>query len=70
MSVEPLPTMHPAGEIRVSAGHPFAPDSLAVSRPGSNFADYGVLWDNSARNGHCAPISWSNRLRAPMVPGS
>jgi len=62
MAVEPLPTMHPSGEIWTALGHPVAPDrlALAVGRPGSTFADYGMRWDNSGRNGHYAPISWSN----------
>src|SRR5579864_7433235 len=48
MSVEPLPTMHPGGEIWGSLGHPVAPDrlALAVGRAGSTFADYGMRWDN------------------------
>jgi hypothetical protein len=62
MAVEPIPTMHQSGEIWVAAGHPVAPDrmALAVGRSGSTFADYGMRWDNSGRNGHYAPISWSN----------
>ena len=62
MAVEPLPTMHPSGEIWAGVGHPVAPDrmALAVGRPGSTFADYGMRWDNSGRNGHYAPINWSN----------
>jgi hypothetical protein len=62
MSVEPLPTMHPGGEIWAGIGHPVAPDrlALAVGRSGSTFADHGMRWDNSGRNGHYAPISWSN----------
>ena len=61
MSVDPLPTLHPGGEIWASAGHPVAPDRLAlgVGGPGSTFADHGMRWDNSGRNGHYAPISWS-----------
>ena len=27
---------------------------------GSTFADHGMRWDNSGKNGHYAPISWSN----------
>ncbi len=63
MSVEPLPTMHPNGEMWVAAGHPVAPDkmALAVGGAGSTFADYGMRWDNSGKNGHYAPISWSNQ---------
>ncbi len=62
MAVAPLPTMHPGGEIWASLGHPVAPDrlALAVGGAGSTFADYGMRWDNSGRNGHYAPINWSN----------
>jgi hypothetical protein len=62
MAVEPIPTLHPGGEVWASLGHPVAPDrlALAVGRNGSTFADYGMRWDNSGRNGHYAPISWSN----------
>src|SRR5438477_3017213 len=62
MAVEPIPTMHPSGEIWTTLGHPVAPDriALAMGRSGSTVADYGMRWDNSGRNGHYAPISWSN----------
>lgn len=62
MAVEPLPTLHPSGEIWTALGHPVAPDrlALAVGRAGSTFTDYGMRWDNSGKNGHYAPISWSN----------
>jgi hypothetical protein len=62
MAVEPIPTMHPSGEIWTTLGHPVAPDriALAMGRSGSTFADYGMRWDNSGRNGHYATISWSN----------
>ena len=62
MAVEPIPTMHPSGEIWTALGHPVAPDrlALAVGRQGSTFFDYGMRWDNSGRNGHYAPIRWSN----------
>jgi hypothetical protein len=62
MSVEPLPTMHPGGEIWTSAGHPIAPDRLALAVGGKNstFTDHGMRWDNSGKNGHYAPITWSN----------
>jgi hypothetical protein len=62
MAVEPLPTMHPSGEIWAAIGHPVAPDrlALAVGRAGSTFTDHGMRWDNSGRNGHYAPIRWSN----------
>jgi hypothetical protein len=62
MSVDPLPTMHPGGEIWTSAGHPIAPDKLALAMGGkdSTFTDHGMRWDNSGKNGHYAPIAWSN----------
>jgi len=62
ISVEPLPTMHPSGEIWAGIGHPVAPDrlALAVGLSGSTFADHGMRWDNSGKNGHYAPINWSN----------
>jgi len=31
MSVEPLPTMHPNGEMWASTGHPISPDKLAFA---------------------------------------
>ncbi len=62
MAVEPIPTLHPGGEIWTALGHPVAPDrlALAVGQDGSTFSDHGMRWDNSGRNGHYAPISWSN----------
>ncbi|HTT79558.1 MAG TPA: DUF1326 domain-containing protein, partial [Stellaceae bacterium] len=62
MAVQPIPTMHPAGEVWTTLGHPVAPDhiALAMGCGGSTFADYGMRWDNSGRNGHYAPINWSN----------
>jgi len=63
MAVEPLPSMHQSGESWVAGGHPVAPDklALAVGAPGSTFTDHGMRWDNSGKNGHYAPISWSNQ---------
>ena len=62
MAVEPLGTMHSSGEIWAAIGHPVAPDKLAfaVGSKGSTFADHGMRWDNSGKNGHYAPIKWSN----------
>jgi hypothetical protein len=62
MAVDPLGTMHPSGEIWAAIGHPVAPEklALAVGRQGSTFGDHGMRWDNSGKNGHYAPISWSN----------
>ncbi len=62
MGVEPAPTLHPSGEAWVAIGHPVAPDrlALAVGRERSTFGDHGMHWDNSGKNGHYAPIRWSN----------
>src|SRR5215469_9880458 len=62
MSVEPLPTMHPSGEMWANTGYPISPDKLAfaIGAPGSTFSDHGMRWDNSGKNGLYAPISWSN----------
>ena len=62
MSVDPLPTMHPSGEMWANIGHPVAPDgmAMAVGLPGNTFTDRGMRWDNSGKNGLYAPIRWSN----------
>jgi hypothetical protein len=62
MAVAPIPTLHPSGEAWAAVGHPVAPDrlALAVGREGSTFADHGMRWDNSGKNGHYAAINWSN----------
>lgn len=63
MAVQSVPSV--AGEdaeIVASNAHPFAPAgvAMAVGEEGSTWADYGLRWDNSGRNGHHAPIAWSN----------
>jgi len=62
MTVAPLPTAHPSGEMWAASGHPVSPDKLAfaVGEPGNTFSDHGMRWDNSGKNGHYAPITWSN----------
>jgi hypothetical protein len=62
MSVRPIAKLGGDEEIWASVGHPFSPDklALAVGEPGSTFSDHGMRWDNSGRNGHYAPIRWSN----------
>ena len=62
MAVEPLGSLHPSGELWAALGHPVAPDKIAfaVGSKGSTFADHGMKWDNSGKNGHYAPIRWSN----------
>ena len=63
MSVDPLPTMHPSGEMWANIGHPVAPDGMvmAVGAAGNTFSDHGMRWDNSGKNGLYAPIRWSNQ---------
>jgi hypothetical protein len=60
MSVHALPSLA-EGEIWAATGHPCNPTHLAfaVGDAKSTFADYGLRWDNSGRNAHYAPISWS-----------
>jgi len=62
MAVAPLGSMHPSGEIWGALGHPVSPDRMAfaVGDRDSTFTDHGMRWDNSGRNGHYAPITWSN----------
>jgi hypothetical protein len=62
MSVEPLPTMHPSGEMWMNIGHPVNADkmALAVGAAGNTFSDRGMRWDNSGKNGLYASIRWSN----------
>lgn len=62
ISVDPLPTAHPSGEMWANLGHPISPEklALAVGASGSVFDDHGMRWDNSGKNGHYAPINWSN----------
>jgi hypothetical protein len=63
MAVDPLPTAHPSGEMWANTGHPVSPDklALAIGAQANTFSDHGMRWDNSGKNGHYAPISWSNR---------
>jgi hypothetical protein len=61
MGVQALPNGTPEG-IMASNLHPFNLEgvALAVGEAGSTWADYGMRWDNSGKNGHYAPINWSN----------
>lgn len=61
LSVRPAASMSPDGEILVKNAHPFALDALAmaVGEEGSTWADYGMAWDNSGKNGHYAAIDWA-----------
>ncbi len=61
MSVQAIPNV--AAEAMVAANlHPFNLEgvALATGEAGSTWDDYGHHWDNSGKNGHYAPITWSN----------
>jgi len=61
MAVHPLPSKDPNNEIWALNAHPFSPKlAMAVGDQNSTWADYGMRWDNSGKNGHYAPINWSN----------
>jgi len=62
MSVDPLPTLHPSGELLANIGHPVSPDNmvLAIGGAGNTFSGLGMRWDNSGKNGLYASIRWSN----------
>ena len=63
VAVHPIPSaMGEDAEMVAVNAHPFAPDGvvMAVGDPGISWSDYGMHWDNSGRNGHYAPIRWSN----------
>jgi hypothetical protein len=62
LAVSAIPNINPDEEIWATNAHPFAPAgvAMAVGEPGSTWEDYGMRWDNSGKNGHYAPIDWSN----------
>jgi hypothetical protein len=61
LAVHAVPSLNPDHEIWAQNAHPFAPSvSMAVGEEHSTWTDYGMHWDNSGKNGHYAPISWSN----------
>ncbi|MHB8376270.1 MAG: DUF1326 domain-containing protein [Dehalococcoidia bacterium] len=61
IAIRAIPSGAPDSEIWASNASPFAPTvSLAVGEDASTFTDYGMRWDNSGKNGHYAPINWSN----------
>ena len=43
-----------------NVGHPFSRRLAAARGTHSHFADHSLVFDNSGRNGHFSPISWSN----------
>ena len=61
LAVRAVPTMNPDKEIWAQNAHPFASSvAMAIGEEHSTWADYGMHWDNSGKNGHYAPINWSN----------
>lgn len=62
LAVQAVPSIAPDDAIWAANAHPFAPAgvALAVGEEGSTYSDYGMSWDNSGKNGHYAPIDWSN----------
>jgi hypothetical protein len=63
MAVRPVASaMGEDAEMVAVNAHPFAPDGVvkAVGENGNSWSDYGLRWDNSGKNGHYAPIRWSN----------
>jgi hypothetical protein len=41
--------------------HPFAREvAMAIGTEAKTWTDYGRSWDNSGKNGHYAPINWTN----------
>ena len=63
MAVRPIASaMGEDAEMVAVNAHPFAPAGvvMAMGDDGSSWADWGMQWDNSGRNGHYAPIHWSN----------
>lgn len=63
LAVHPIPSaMGAEAEMVAVNAHPFAPAGvvMAVGDEQNRWADYGMTWDNSGRNGHYAPVHWSN----------
>ena len=63
ISVNPIASaMGEGAEMVAKNAHPFNPEGvvMAVGDAGNSFKDYGMSWDNSGKNGHYAPIQWSN----------
>jgi hypothetical protein len=63
MTVSPIASaMGEGAEMVARNAHPFNFDGvvMAMGDSGNRFTDYGMTWDNSGKNGHYAPINWSN----------
>jgi hypothetical protein len=61
LAVHAAPSLVPDQEIWAANAHPFNIEgvAMAVGDAGSTWEDYGMRWDNSGKNGHYAPITWS-----------
>jgi hypothetical protein len=62
LAIHAVPSVVPDKEIWAAGAHPFNVDGVAMAAgdQGSTWEDYGMQWDNSDKNAHYAPISWSN----------
>lgn len=62
LSVSATPNINPDEETWLTNAHPLFPERIAVAvgDAGNVYEDYGMRWDNSGRNGHYAPFTWSN----------
>lgn len=62
LAVRATPGASPDSEMWLTNAHPLFPEkvAMAIGESGSVFEDYGMRWDNSSKNGHYAPFTWSN----------
>lgn len=61
LGVVAAPSVVPDEAIWARNAHPFASEvAMAVGTEASTWADFGMRWDNSGKNGHYAPIDWTN----------
>ena len=62
LSVEGIPGLDGKSALMITnASHP-ANSSLAIAKGvNSSYADHGMRWENSGKNGHYAPIHWEAR---------
>lgn len=62
LAVRAVPSAVPDKAIMAVDAHDFNLEGVAMAagEPGSTWEDYGMRWDNSGKNAHYAPISWSN----------
>lgn len=62
LGVSAVPNINPDEETWLTNAHPLFPEKIAVAvgESDSVYEDYGMRWDNSGKNGHYAPFSWTN----------